>query len=272
MKLQHPENRSRFFMNGSIDEEDGSDDPVLLDPAVWGALSSDILAMILGWLPLPALCRFRSVSKAWHAAIGRIRKVRHGPWYVSCAEGAVKIANPRDWELFGRHWRSLPQMPGLGICRLCAAAGGLFYFVVAGGDFPYKDDAVVLNPLTGYWKELPRVPRIVELRMERMSVWRGMEALGQDGDFLVVNLVECVPRYVRRRDIVQVYDSRQRRWSTNAELVLEPGEFCAPGSAALHGSILYFLTFPGNPDATARLRPFRLDRSAKEELLKSGSS
>ncbi|KAG0570814.1 hypothetical protein KC19_6G189100 [Ceratodon purpureus] len=210
-------------------------EPGELDPRLWGNLPGEVLEAVFARMPTPAICRLRLLSRAW-----KRKASTYSPFTRLCAELQPSLY-ALLWRVYSKMppWETAPYAARFYDASACkwmhpfplgdvwnldtavgikkaASDGGLVCFVI----FPpygkkYSTElprpALVCNPLTGEWRELPlhseefeHLVR-VEMRVDRRT-----------GDYeiiLVASSRHCYEEAGGPRCYGKVYSSRTNAWS-----------------------------------------------------------
>jgi hypothetical protein len=73
-----------------------------MNPVLWSKLPSELLELTLAFLPVPALCRFRTVCKTWNALISNLKYKRksYEDFIVLCESKGSNILDLREWRWY----------------------------------------------------------------------------------------------------------------------------------------------------------------------------
>ncbi|EFJ18531.1 hypothetical protein SELMODRAFT_419953 [Selaginella moellendorffii] len=222
-----------------------------MDPSIWSQLPRDIQHQLITHLPIPTLCRFRSLSKDWHAAI--LQQQSRQQWYITFAnsEGEFRISpNGISWKVLTHPLPEAPKVRRIfGSLSTCSAG-----LVLA---FSLSKTFLVFNPMIQNRHEL--LPRLIGnvIFTAIQSVPCGSERIS----YIVVAVTTSGTAGNLR---MHLYDSRVAAWISTTDFpVPDNGELFCRGNRnynnknmLLQGDHLYFFTVsPGN---VTRLKLFNV--------------
>lgn len=197
-------------------------DEAPMDERLWSNLPKDLLERVISRLPLHILFQARTISKAWNEIIMSSSFVKtyaeaptrgsYVPMYIS--RGAERECLAYDFTL--NRWQRLPSLSFLprqvASYWVSTGAGGLLCFNYV-SEVMKHEGQIVCNPLTGKWRELPRMvpdpgmsPLVFHMVAERSS--KSYKVIVSP-DSQVQNPYQA-PNYFL--DNTQVYDSRRGSW------------------------------------------------------------
>ncbi|EFJ33854.1 hypothetical protein SELMODRAFT_406718 [Selaginella moellendorffii] len=176
-----------------------------------GKLPLELQLHILNFLPLPALCRGKSVCKAWKSAIqglgySKAHRFCNGQWYIMNGDNAVGLCDGNSRPL---SWKMIQLPYEIHTESICVSSAGL---VLAYFPLDRPQNIMVWNPLDlSSLVKLPpppgSKPTIVFVAIQ--------SSVGSDHRpwFSVVCVRGVKPRDTGARHLVlQVYDSRSQKW------------------------------------------------------------
>ncbi|EFJ18700.1 hypothetical protein SELMODRAFT_419973 [Selaginella moellendorffii] len=224
-----------------------------LDPSIWSRLPQDIQHRLITFLPFPTLCRFRSLSKDWCAAIQQ--QPPRQQWYIALGDvyGKFLISpNAISWKEF-----TLPLPREARIFALSTCSAGL----VLSYDSTFARYFVVLNPLQQTRRELG----CPMLEGDHEMIFAAIQSAPPSGSwFVVVVTIETSYGVM----VFHLYDSRAAAWISSTEFTpVQEDEDLVCGvrmnsinysnnCMLLQNDHLYFLTVsPGN---VRRLKSFNV--------------
>ncbi|EFJ23190.1 hypothetical protein SELMODRAFT_415748 [Selaginella moellendorffii] len=207
-----------------------------MDTSIWSRLPRDIQQELITLLPIPTLCRFRSLSKDWHAAI--LQQQSRKQWYISLGNSGKLQISPD-----GISWKVLFTLPlPKGSMSTCSA-GLVLAFCLATENF------VVLNPMLQSRQEL--LPRLDEYVI--FTAIQSVPCSSETLSYIVVAVTSMTVGDLR----MHLYDSRAAAWLSAVSFPVPDranGElFCCATDDGLNNCMLlqddhlYFFTIsPGN--------------------------
>lgn len=183
----------------------GTTDPVeKMEDQIWKELPEDLFEAVIARLPVASFFRFRSVCRKWdslptsHSFSQQCAQVPQAqPWFYTVSHENVDAAAMYDPALQKWYRPTVPALPtNLNVLPL-ASAGGLVCFLDIGQRSFY-----VCNPLTKFFKELPR--RSIKV-WSRVAVGMALNEKISSGGYKIL-WVGCDGEY-------EVYDSRSNSWT-----------------------------------------------------------
>ena len=223
---------------------------VAMDGRVWRRLPFDLVRMVLSFLPVPELCRYRAVCKGWDSLISSSKfrtlsrhNARKGLGYIVArvavdnSQGGLKFHGWSVLDLDARRWYRIEhdQTPMLGgapfghVTRACVATdAGLVCEMVFGGSTSDRDPLIrIFNPLMR--REIALLPDIpfhcgADPECGQLNIIANV-----DGSFKVfyINADFGTGCYCKVADkhmshcVMPIFDSNSGQWrsSTNPPLV-----------------------------------------------------
>ncbi|EFJ34220.1 hypothetical protein SELMODRAFT_406709 [Selaginella moellendorffii] len=222
-----------------------------LDHPSWSQLPLELQLHILNFLPLPALCRGKSVCKAWKSAIqglgySKAHRFCNGQWYIMDGFCSVGLCDGNSRPL---SWKMIEMFTTMETASICVSSAGL---VLAYFPLNTLGTAVVCNPLDlSSLVKLPPPPG-----SEPTIIFVAIQSsVGSDNRpwFSVVSVQGIKTTYVGARHLVlQVYDSRVHKWVSSCRVFANGNEIAqtsfddANDCMLLREDKLYFITIAKN--------------------------
>ncbi|EFJ21699.1 hypothetical protein SELMODRAFT_417121 [Selaginella moellendorffii] len=222
-----------------------------LDHPIWSQLPLELQLHILNFLPLPALCRGKSVCKAWKSAIqglgySKAHRFSNGQWYIMKGDNSVGLCDGNSSPL---SWKMIRLPFEIHTDSICMSSAGL---VLAYFPFYRPQNIMVCNPLDlSSLVKLPPPPG-----SEPTIVFVAIQSsVGSDNRpwFCVVCVGGIKTTHVGARHLVlQVYDSRVHKWVSSCRVFTNGNEIAqtsfrdANDCMLLREGKLYFITIAKN--------------------------
>ncbi|XP_024537823.1 uncharacterized protein LOC9638993 [Selaginella moellendorffii] len=216
-----------------------------LDHRIWSQLPLEIQLHILNFLPVPALCRGKSVCKAWKSAIQGTRA--QGQWYIMDGYCSVGLCDGNSRSL---SWKMIKIFKPLEerTEHICVSSAG---FVLAYFILDRLQTIVVFNPLN--LRSLVKLPRPPGSNFILFVAIQSSVGSDHRPWFSVVCLRGIKPTMTGARHLVlQVYDSRVHKWVSSCRVFTSRDEIAqvsfhdATNCMLLREDKLYFITITKN--------------------------
>ena len=206
---------SGFCMGGHWRKKPHVDAGPALLPPVWSKLPPELLGPVVARLPTTAIGRARTLSKDWNRALssssgvakecGKVQPNLHGfvGFNRKSKECWVRAYEPSlgKWHAF-----NIDSIPQTYARSIRASDAGLVCVVPYCGDSSfYLQPALVVNPLTREWKQLPlqqfvvNQASMVQMRVDRATGAYKVTLVGQ--------------RELKDGVMAEVFDSQMQKWT-----------------------------------------------------------
>ena len=205
-----------------------------LDVALWSGLPVDMVERVLSFLPVPELCRYRSVCKKWNtlicdskfgAAHARNAAKRDASYFVVQSTNCSCFYGYEGWrflDLEARRWYGVKDDRREFYNHLIAAMdGGLVCEYVENLRQPFPS-IIVYNPVTMASRELPATPGHLQRGMIKPVLHLVVDSISQQFKVFRFNhnsfgrnaegLPSCGKDLVPNDPFMRVYDSETNAW------------------------------------------------------------